>query len=98
LETLESILILFVIAASVDLQTEITWQDASRMWAATHFFSIVLKHVKRHALKLFQDSFCVYDDRFELNNDLTAIVEMTQPNISPELNAKLLNCQAASCS
>ena len=35
--------------------------------------------------------------RFKLNNDLKAIVEMTQPNISPELYAKLLNCQATSC-
>jgi len=30
LEPLESILILFVVAAGVDLQTKITWQDASR--------------------------------------------------------------------
>ena len=35
--------------------------------------------------------------RFELNSDLKAIVEMTQPNISPELYAKSLNCQATSC-
>jgi len=37
------------------------------------------------------------DHRFELNCDLRAIVEMTRPNISPELYAKLLNCQATSC-
>ena len=38
------------------------------------------------------------DQRLELNSDLKAIVEMTQSNISPELYAKLLNCQATSCS
>ena len=36
--------------------------------------------------------------RFEMNSDLKAIAEMTRPNISPELYAKLLNCQATSCS
>ena len=38
------------------------------------------------------------DHRFELNSDLKAIVAMTRPNISSELYAKLLNCQATSCS
>ena len=38
------------------------------------------------------------DQRLELNSDLKAIVEMTRSNISPELYAKLLNCQATSCS
>jgi len=37
------------------------------------------------------------DHRFELNSDLKAIVGMTWPNISPELYAELLNCQATSC-
>ena len=36
--------------------------------------------------------------RFEINSDLKAIAEMTRPNISPELHAKLLNCQASSSS
>ena len=35
--------------------------------------------------------------RFKLNSDLKAIVKMTRPNISPELYAKLLYCQATSC-
>ena len=35
--------------------------------------------------------------RFELNSDLKAAVEMSRPNISPALHAKLLNCQATSC-
>ena len=35
--------------------------------------------------------------RFKLNSDMKAIVEMTRPNISPELYVKLLNCQAISC-
>ena len=34
---------------------------------------------------------------FRLNSDLKAIVENTRVNISPELYAKLLNCQATSC-
>ena len=36
------------------------------------------------------------DHRFELNSDLKAFVKMIQPNASPELYAKLLNCQATS--
>ena len=36
------------------------------------------------------------DHRFELNSDLKACVKMIRPNISPELYAKLLNCQAPS--
>ena len=35
--------------------------------------------------------------RFELNSDLKAAVEMSRPNISPALYAKHLNCQATSC-
>ena len=35
---------------------------------------------KKHVLKLFQYSSILFDDRFELNNDLKAIVEMTGPN------------------
>jgi len=57
---------------------------------------------KKHALKLFQKSSVLFDDRFELNSDLKTIVEMTRLNFnlacSPELHAKLLNCQATSCS
>ena len=34
---------------------------------------------------------------FKLNSDLKEIVEITRPNISLELYAKLLNCQATSC-
>jgi len=34
--------------------------------------------------------------RFELNSDLKIFVKMIRPNISPELYAKLLNCQATS--
>jgi len=37
------------------------------------------------------------DHRFEHNGDLKATVEMTRPNINPGLRAKLLNCQATSC-
>jgi len=37
------------------------------------------------------------DHRFELNSDLKAIMKMIRPNISLELYAKLLNCQATSC-
>jgi len=33
----------------------------------------------------------------ELNSGLKAIVEMTRSNISPQLHAKLLNCQTTSC-
>jgi len=40
---------------------------------------------KKHALELFQHNPVLFDNRFELNNDLKAIVEMTLPNISPEL-------------
>jgi len=36
------------------------------------------------------------DHRFEFNSDLKAVVKMIRPNISPELYAKLLNCQATS--
>jgi len=35
---------------------------------------------------------------FELNNDLTAIAKMSKANVSPALYAKLLKCQATSCS
>jgi len=53
---------------------------------------------KKYALKLFQYSSVLFDDRFELNSDLKTIAEMTRLNITPELWAKLLNCQATSCS
>ena len=59
---------------------------------------IVKVRFKKHALKLFQYSSVLFDDRFELNSDLNTIVEMTRLNISPELHTKLLNCQATSCS
>jgi len=36
------------------------------------------------------------DHGFELNSELKALVKMIRPNISPELYAKLLNCQATS--
>jgi len=68
----------------------------------TAIFSSIAQNVKvwfkKHALKLCQYSSFLFDDRFELNSDLKAIEEMTRPNISPELYAKLLNCQATSCS
>jgi len=35
---------------------------------------------KKHAWELFQYSSVLFDNRFGLNNDLKAIVEMTQPN------------------
>ena len=41
--------------------------------------------------------FSLINNRIELNSDLKAIVEMTRSNISPQLHAKLLNCQASSC-
>jgi len=41
--------------------------------------------------------FYLINNRIELNSDLKAIVEMTRSNISPQLHAKLLNCQASSC-
>jgi len=53
---------------------------------------------QKHASELFHYSYVLFDNRFELNNVQKAIVEMTQPNISPQLEAKLLNCQATSCS
>jgi len=46
---------------------------------------VVCKSVilKKHALELFQYSYALFDNRFELNSDLKAIVEITPPNISP---------------
>ena len=41
--------------------------------------------------KLYVDYQC------ELNTDLKAIVEISRSNIDPKLYAKLLNCQAISC-
>jgi len=38
------------------------------------------KSFQKHALELFQYSSVLFDNRFELNNDLKAIVEMTWPN------------------
>ena len=35
---------------------------------------------EKHAWELFQYSSVVFDNQFELNNDLKTIVEMTQPN------------------
>ena len=35
---------------------------------------------KKHAWELFQYSSVLFDNRFELNNDLKVIVEMTRPN------------------
>ena len=62
--------------------------------------SSIAKKVKvqfeNHALKLFQYSSVLFDDRFELNSNLKAIVAMTQLNITPEPHTKLLNCQATS--
>jgi len=53
--------------------------------------------LKKHAIELFQYGSVLFDDRFELNNDRKAIVEMTPSNISPQLYVKLLNYQATSC-
>jgi len=53
---------------------------------------------KKHALKLFQYSSVLFDDRSELISDPKTIVEMIRLNSSPELHTKLLNCQATSCS
>jgi len=53
---------------------------------------------KKHALKLFQYSSVLFDDRLELISDLKTIVEMIRLNSSAELHAKLLSCQATSCS
>jgi len=44
-----------------------------------------------------QYSSVLFGGRFELYSDQKAIVELTRPNISPELYAKLLNYQATSC-
>jgi len=52
---------------------------------------------KKHTLELFQYSSVLFDNRIELNSDQKAIVEMTRSNISPQLHAKLLDCQATSC-
>jgi len=41
-------------------------------------------YLKKHALELFQYSYFLFDNRFELNSDIKAIVEMTRPNISAE--------------
>jgi len=43
--------------------------------------------LKNHPLALFQYSYVFFDNRFELNGGLKAIVEMTRPNISPEQHA-----------
>jgi len=53
--------------------------------------------IKKHALELFQYSSVFFDNRIELNSDLKAIVEMTLSNISPQLHAKLFNCQETLC-
>jgi len=53
--------------------------------------------LKKHAIELFQYGSVLFDDRFELNNDRKAIVEMTPSNISPQLYVKLLNYQTTSC-
>jgi len=47
-------------------------------------------------LKLIQSSFVLFDNRFELNDNLEAIAEMTRPNISPKLYVKLINCRSFS--
>jgi len=39
----------------------------------------------KHALELFQYRYALFHNRFELNSDLKAVVEMSRPNISPEL-------------
>jgi len=52
---------------------------------------------KKHALEIFLYSSVLFDNRIELNSDLKVIVEMTWSNISPQLHAKFLNCQATSC-
>jgi len=51
----------------------------------------------KHSLELFQYSSVLFDNRIELNSDPKAVVEMTRSNISPQLHAKLFNCQATSC-
>ena len=53
---------------------------------------------EKHALELFMYSYVLFDNLFKLNSDLNAITEMTRPNISPELQVKLLNYQETSCS
>jgi len=52
---------------------------------------------KKHALELFQYSSALFDNRIELNSDLKSIVEITRSNISPQLHAKLFNCQKTLC-
>jgi len=63
--------------------------------------SSILKSVevwfKKHALEFFQYSSVLFVNRIEQNSDLKAIVEMTRSNINPQLQDKLLNCQATSC-
>jgi len=51
---------------------------------------------KKHALEIFQYSSVLFDNRIEWNSDLEAIVEMTRSNFSPQLHAKMLNCQVTS--
>ena len=48
---------------------------------------------KKHALQLFQYCSVLFDNRIELTSDRKAIVEMTRWNISPQLHAKVWNCQ-----
>jgi len=48
-------------------------------------------------LEIFHYSFVLFDNRIERNIDLKAIVETSRSNISPQPHAKLLNCQATSC-
>jgi len=42
-------------------------------------------YLKKHALDLFQYSYALFDNRFELSSDLKVILAMIRPNISPEL-------------
>jgi len=48
------------------------------------FIATFIKYAN-YALELFQYNYALFDNRVELNSDLKAIVEMTRPNISPEL-------------
>jgi len=86
------------LAESVEGLNSSIAQSPGELWLCKIFKNCKkVAHTGLKGLKLFQYSFCFCDDQFELN-ELTAIAKLTRPNTSPELYAKLLTFQAASCS
>ena len=64
-------------------------------------YTVSQAYEKRYKLDFGSDPVGVQlylNHRLELNSDLKAIVNMSNTNVSPALYAKLLQCQATSCS